>query len=299
MSHWRRNPDYISSEDEDEFSDTGGFGDEDGWQTVTGVGEKRKHGDVMVPSEIAPHKVMKLGESSARLFREQVAVHAKQLWARQKELMSAVNRRFGVNLGVQVVQAAFSLGCTLNMRTLAENYRNVRWASDNSVIIRVHRWKPKNYTAHFQVYASGRVTVLGTRSIADMYREVRYLARGIQQLGFPMVMLKNFRIRNLTGSCKLPFFVSLSKLYELPELKDVMSYDPERFPRVVVRLLTPKCTIQVFASGSLVLSGVTTVEELCEAVRAIHPLLDKVRAFGSEGVLPVATNIPSPSTASA
>jgi transcription initiation factor TFIID TATA-box-binding protein len=53
-------------------------------------------------------------------------------------------------------------------------------------------------------------------------------------------------------------------------------YEPEQFPGLIHRMLEPKTVILVFSSGKLVCTGAKKEEDIYQAVRVLHALLEKL-----------------------
>ncbi|KAI9916460.1 hypothetical protein PsorP6_016820 [Peronosclerospora sorghi] len=56
-----------------------------------------------------------------------------------------------------------------------------------------------------------------------------------------------------------------------------MQYEPEMFPGLIYRMLHPKCTLLIFISGKLVITGCEKPSEGEQAVGTIFPVLLQYR----------------------
>jgi transcription initiation factor TFIID TATA-box-binding protein len=72
------------------------------------------------------------------------------------------------------------------------------------------------------------------------------------------------------GSCDVGFKISLERLQIQHE--KFSTYEPEIFPGLIYRMLSPKIVLLVFASGKIVLTGAKTKEDIYEAFKHMYPV---------------------------
>jgi transcription initiation factor TFIID TATA-box-binding protein len=67
--------------------------------------------------------------------------------------------------------------------------------------------------------------------------------------------MHDFIVQNLVGKCEVGFEIDLYKVYDNPEARKYCKYDPEVFPGLVFRLMSPRVVLLVYASGNVVITG--------------------------------------------
>lgn len=81
-------------------------------------------------------------------------------------------------------------------------------------------------------------------------------AKMIRKIVNMRVDIGEFKIHNVVATADFGFEIGLEKLSL--EHSTFSSYEPELFPGLVYRLLTPKCVMLIFASGKVVFTGAKT-----------------------------------------
>jgi len=120
------------------------------------------------------------------------------------------------------------------------------------------------------IFASGKMVCTGAKSEDDSKLAARKYARVIQKLGYP-VRFSEFKIQNIVGSCGVDFPIKLEDLacahYQF------CNYEPELFPGLIYRMVTPKIVLLIFVSGKIVLTGAKKREQIYTAFESIYPVL--------------------------
>lgn len=122
-------------------------------------------------------------------------------------------------------------------------------------------------------------------------------------MGFPSE-LRAFEVANVVGSADVRFKVRLEGLarshsrfctvhpdgaHLLPRSSfcltilcdELEQYEPELFPGLIYRMLDPKCTLLIFVSGKIVVTGCKESSENHEALAKIYPVLLQFRLRSS------------------
>jgi len=126
------------------------------------------------------------------------------------------------------------------------------------------------------IFASGKMVVTGAKSEDDSKLASRKYARIIQKLGFN-AKFTDFKIQNIVGSCDIKFPIRLEGLASHHHL--FSSYEPELFPGLIYRMMTPKIVLLIFVSGKIVLTGAKVREEIYRAFETIYPTLNSTLSF--------------------
>lgn len=178
----------------------------------------------------------------------------------------------GIIPKIQNVVATVNLGCTLDLKQIAQRARNAEYNPKrfSAVIMRIR--DPKTTALIFQ---TGKVVVTGGKSEKMVRLAARKYARIIQKIGFPDVKFEDFKIQNIVGSADVKFPIRLEGIVD--DHADYSSYEPEMFPGLVYRMVQPKIVMLIFVSGKVVLTGAKTRADLYEAFESIYPVLLEFR----------------------
>ena len=203
----------------------------------------------------------------------------------------------GVNVILQNIVATVNLGVTnLDLKSIALHARNAEYNPQKfaAVIMRIR--EPKTTALIFQ---SGKMVITGARSPGLSRIAARKYTRLITKLGFP-VYLREFKIQNVVGSCDVGFPIRLEGLaYSHGKFS---SYEPELFPGLVYRMVSPKIVILIFVSGKVVLTGGRDKDSILLAFNRMYPVLLEFRkqvlppppsASGSSEPIQQALGLPS------
>jgi len=177
----------------------------------------------------------------------------------------------GIVPTLQNIVATVSLECRLDLKTIALHARNAEYNPKRfaAVIMRIR--EPKTTAL---IFASGKMVVTGARSEDDSKLAARKYARIVQKLGFD-AQFKDFKIQNIVGSCDVKFPIRLEGLAY--SHGNFSSYEPELFPGLIYRMISPKVVLLIFVSGKIVLTGAKLREDIYSAFNNIYPVLSEFR----------------------
>lgn len=117
--------------------------------------------------------------------------------------------------------------------------------------------------------------VTGTKKEDDCLIAAQKFTKILEKVGFPVVpsdMMKyQYKIQNMTATCDFGFPIGLEALMYAQAM--FATYEPELFPGLVYRMVTPKVVLLIFVSGKVVLTGAKCQEDLVDAYQNIHPIL--------------------------
>ncbi|KAK4109110.1 TATA-box binding protein [Canariomyces notabilis] len=168
---------------------------------------------------------------------------------------------------LQNVVATVNLDCRLDLKLISQQARNVEYnrTKFHALIMRIK--EPRTTTL---VFASGRVVITGAKSEEQARFAGRRHARAIQKCGFN-TKFKDFKVQNFVGSASCGFFIRLEGLAH--KAHDSAKYEPEIFPGLVFRMVTPRVVCLVFANGKVVLTGAKTEGAVFHAFANLYPML--------------------------
>ena len=172
---------------------------------------------------------------------------------------------------LQNIVSTVNLKCLLNLREIALKAKNAEYNPKRfaAVIMRIR--EPKTTSL---IFASGKMVCTGARSEEDSKKASRHFAKIIQSLGFN-VKFAEFKIQNIVGSCDVKFPIRLEGLASLHS--KFCSYEPEMFPGLIYKMISPKIVLLIFVSGKIVLTGAKERNDIFTAFQNIYPVLMNFR----------------------
>jgi transcription initiation factor TFIID TATA-box-binding protein len=132
------------------------------------------------------------------------------------------------------------------------------------------RLKDPLTTANF--FSSGKVLVLGAKNESSARLACRKYTRIVRKLGFEDAKFSDFKIVNIVSTAKLPFRVSLEE-FSISEHSISIRYEPEIFSGIIYKMLDPKVTILIYATGRIVLLGAKNDDQVNKAAENIYAVL--------------------------
>ncbi|KAG6582889.1 TATA-box-binding protein [Phytophthora cinnamomi] len=156
-----------------------------------------------------------------------------------------------------------------------------------ALLVRNADYAPRSFNAlvmRFQapratvlVYRSGKFVVIGATSVGDAKLAADKLISIFKKVSFPSDC-SPFVIRNVVGSSDVGFRIRLEGLAR--DHLRFTTYEPEMFPGLIYRMLRPKCTLLIFISGKIVITGCKSPADGEKALGKIFPALLQYRLRG-------------------
>ena len=177
----------------------------------------------------------------------------------------------GIIPSLQNIVSTVNLGCQLDLKAIAMRARNAEFNPRrfSAVVMRIR--DPKTTAL---IFHSGKMVVTGARSEELSRLAARKYARIIQKLGFAVSFL-DFTVQNMVGTADVRFPVLLDGLAR--DHEDFSSYEPELFPGLIYRMVSPKVVLLIFVSGKVVMTGAKNRDHIYEAFEYIYPVLTEYR----------------------
>jgi len=113
----------------------------------------------------------------------------------------------------------------------------------------------ETHKAHCQIYANGKITINGGRSLDEAGRICELFCERMKLCGYPVIM-KDYKIVNIIATLDMGRRLDLRKLSSLPNA----FYEPEIFPGMTMFLTG--CTAVLFSSGKINFLGARCVSDL-------------------------------------
>ncbi|KAE9006059.1 hypothetical protein PR003_g17029 [Phytophthora rubi] len=160
----------------------------------------------------------------------------------------------------------------LNIEKLALLVRNADFAPRSFSALVMRFQTPR---ATVLTYRSGKFVVIGATSVNDAKLAADKLVSILKKVSFPSDC-SPFTVRNVVGSSDVGFRIRLEGLAR--DHLRFSTYEPEMFSGLIYRMLRPKCTLLIFISGKIVITGC----EVCaadgeKALGKIFPVLLQYR----------------------
>lgn len=188
---------------------------------------------------------------------------------KQNELtLFPVSRMNEITPNIQNVVCTVNLGVQLDLKRIALKARNAEYNPRRfaAVIMRIR--DPKTTAL---IFSSGKMVITGAKSEEAAKTACKKYTRIIQRLGYGYAKFLEFKIQNIVASCDIHFPVRLESLAHAHN--QFCSYEPELFPGLIYRMITPKVVLLVFVSGKLVLTGAKKRNDIYQAFNNIYAVL--------------------------
>ncbi len=180
-----------------------------------------------------------------------------------------------------------NLGVRLDLKQIALRCRNTEFNPRRFAAVIMRLREPR---ATALIFASGKMCVTGTKSTHNSTLAAQKFAYIIEKVGFKPAMI-DFKVQNIVGTLDVNFPIRLEGLVYAHS--SFASYEPELFPGLIYRLVSPRVVFLIFVSGKVVITGAKTEEQMTEALTKMYPVLVE---FRKQNVTHI-PGIPTPSLA--
>jgi transcription initiation factor TFIID TATA-box-binding protein len=200
---------------------------------------------------------------------------------------------------IQNMSSTANLGVRLDLKKIALKCRNTEFNPRRfgAVIMRLR--EPR---ATALIFASGKMVVTGVRSTHNATLAAQKFAYIIEKVGFAPKELMDFKVQNMVGTADVGFPIRLEGLVYAHSA--FASYEPELFPGLIYRLVSPRVVFLIFVSGKVVITGAKKEQDLSNALTKLYPVLLEFKKThvapipGASGVLQLPpAAMPDPNTA--
>lgn len=158
---------------------------------------------------------------------------------------------------IQNCVATFSLGVkNINLKALALRLKYCDYNPQRFAAMTMRLCDPKTTALAF---GSGNMVCTGSKQVDKCLLACRMYVRILQKAGV-RVCFHNFKIQNIVASANVGHPL---KLYEMSNEHGAnVSYEPELFPGLVLRISVPKVVFLLFRSGKIVITGAKSIQEI-------------------------------------
>ena len=148
------------------------------------------------------------------------------------------------------VLCAGKLHCRVDLTHIAKRLPNVTYNPKQMSCATLRHRKIGKASCVAVLFASGHMSVNGSKNTTQAKVNFRCFARLIQKLGYP-VRLETIRVLSISATARLPYFVIPDIKYAVRELGAV--YEPEIHNSACLKV--KGMSLLIFHSGSLVVTG--------------------------------------------
>jgi transcription initiation factor TFIID TATA-box-binding protein len=117
------------------------------------------------------------------------------------------------------------------------------------------------------IFASGKICVTGIKSTHNATLASKKFHYIIEKIGFKPKEYMDFKVQNICGTADVGFPVRLEGLVYAHSA--FASYEPELFPGLIYRMVSPRVVFLIFVSGKLVITGAKKESDLANALTKV------------------------------
>ena len=193
------------------------------------------------------------------------------------------------------VVSMFYVGCKLNLKEIADKFNekgNYFFEYNNRKFnaMKLRLKEPKTIAL---IFDSGRIVVTGAKNEEDSEKAAKKFAKIIRSVGYN-VKFKDFLITNMSGTYNLGFNIRLNKLcvslcnkckVDNPKEKGgKVYYEPEKYCGLTHKMVNPKLTVVIYASGKINFVGAKEKEDFKLGLEDIYPTLIECKNEKIKGI---------------
>lgn len=164
-----------------------------------------------------------------------------------------------------------NLSVRLDLKRIALKCRNTEFNPRRFCAVIMKLQEP---SATALIFSSGKMCVTGVKSTHNAQLAAKKFAYIIERVGFKHDSL-DFKVQNIVGTADVGFPIRLEGLVYAHST--FASYEPELFPGLIYRLVSPRVVFLIFVSGKIVITGAKTEGDLSQAFTKMYPVLVEYR----------------------
>jgi len=148
---------------------------------------------------------------------------------------------------IQNMSSTCNLGVRLDLKQIALKCRNTEFNPRRFAAVIMRLREPR---ATALIFASGKMCVTGTKSTHNSALAARKFAYIVERVGFKPQTYIDFKVQNIVGTADVGFPIRLEGLVYAHST--FCSFEPELFPGLIYRLVSPRVVFLIFVSGKIV-----------------------------------------------
>jgi transcription initiation factor TFIID TATA-box-binding protein len=192
-------------------------------------------------------------------------VHAPSLAGSVIEASDGLGGEKKLLIRIQNMSSTANLGVRLDLKKIALKCRNTEFNPRRfgAVIMRLR--EPR---ATALIFHSGKMCVTGVKSTHNATLASQKFAYIIERVGFKCNEFMDFKVQNIVGTADVGFPIRLEGLVYAHSA--FASYEPELFPGLIYRLVSPRVVFLIFVSGKVVITGAKKESDLLVEFKKTH-----------------------------
>mmetsp|Transcript_11378 Transcript_11378/g.32774 ORF Transcript_11378/g.32774 Transcript_11378/m.32774 type:complete len:278 (-) Transcript_11378:216-1049(-) len=186
---------------------------------------------------------------------------------------------------IQNIASTANLGVRLDLKKIALKCRNTEFNPRRFSAVVMRLREPR---ATALIFASGKICVTGVKSTHNVALAIQKFHYIIERIGFQPKEHIGFKVQNIVGTADCGFPIRLEGLVYAHSA--FASYEPELFPGLIYRLVSPRVVFLIFVSGKIVITGAKKEEELKNALEKLYPVLVEFKKINVATFPPIASS---------
>lgn len=162
-----------------------------------------------------------------------------------------------------------NLGCNIDLRDTGLRAHNVEYNPKRFSALVLRK---RNPSMTCLVFSTGRIVMTGLKTESDAPVAFRSIKKMFTKLGYLPKGSGTLRIQNIVATFnvmrKLSLVMFNAKFY------NQCIYEPELFPGLSFRMRQEKCTLLIFQSGKVVITGARCERDAVSCYTKILPVLE-------------------------
>ncbi len=172
---------------------------------------------------------------------------------------------------VSNIVATVKLSCALSLQSLNSRMANTEYNPRRFCSL-VARIKSPKSTA--LINASGKLVILGARTLEELDQGVRLHVRAIRKAGYPDCKVEEITVNNIVASCNIFAPLRLEALQlAFGGPAGGAELDMEIFPAIIYKLHDPSVTMLIFSSGKINITGASSHSAINAALEKVLPVV--------------------------
>jgi len=169
---------------------------------------------------------------------------------------------------IQNIASTANLGVRLDLKKIALKCRNTEFNPRRFGAVVMRLREPR---ATALMFASGKICVTGVKSTHNATLAMKKFHYIVERIGFQPKENMDFKVQNIVGTTDCGFPIRLEGLVYAHSA--FASYEPELFPGLIYRLVSPRVVFLIFVSGKIVITGAKKESDLANALTKLYPVL--------------------------
>ena len=173
---------------------------------------------------------------------------------------------------IQNISSTANLGIRVDLKKIALKCRNTEFNPRRFAAVIMRLREPR---ATALIFASGKMVVTGVKSTHNANLAAKKFAYIVERVGFKPNEFVDFKVQNIVGTADMGFPIRLEGL--VYHHSAFASYEPELFPGLIYRLVSPRVVFLIFVSGKVVITGAKKESDLSSALTKLYAVLVEFR----------------------